>query len=215
MTRKVLLFCGLLAPLLYVSTDIIAAANYQGYSYTAQTVSETFAIGAPTRPFVVVRGIAFSFLVFAFGLGVRSVREARPLRIAGNLLSTLATVDLAGPFTPMHQRAVLATGGGTLTDTLHIVLASVDVLLIVLVMGFGSTALGKWFRVYSYGTIAVVVLFGCLAGIDGPRVSANQPTPWVGLTERASIYAFMLWMAVTAIVLLRLRAARATKVGTP
>jgi len=206
MTRKGLLVCGILASLLYVGTDILAAKCYEGYSYTAQTVSETFAIGAPTRPLVILRGLAFSALVIAFGLGVRgSASGKRALRVAGGLLVVIGVVDLAGPFTPMHQRAVLGTGGGTLTDTLHIILASVDVLLIVLIIGFGATALGKRFRLYSIGTILVVLVFGTLAGFDGPRISANLRTPWVGVTERISIYGYMLWMAVLAVALLLLR----------
>ena len=206
MVRKILLACGIFASLLYVGTDILAAMRYEGYSYISQTVSETFAIGAPTRPFIVLRGLAFSVIVIAFGLGVRgSVSGKRALRVAGGLLVVIGVVDFAGPFTPMHQRAVLGSGGGTLTDTLHIILASVDVLLIVLIIGFGAAALGKWFRLYSIGTMLVVLVFGALAGFDGPRISANLPTPWVGVTERISIYGYMLWMAVLAIALLRLR----------
>src|SRR6188508_3552475 len=124
MVRKVFLVCGILAPLLYVATDILAALRWEGYSYTAQTVSETFAIGAPTRSLVVLRGLAYSVLVIAFGLGVRgSARGKRLLRVAGGLLIVLAVVDLVGPFTPMHLRGVERT----LTDTMHIILASVDV----------------------------------------------------------------------------------------
>jgi hypothetical protein len=32
---------------------------------------------------------------------------------------------------------------------------------------------------------------------------ANQPTPWMGATERAAQYATNLWYAVFAVVLLR------------
>ena len=204
MTRKALLVCGILASLLYVGTDILAAMRYQGYSYTSQTVSETFAIGAPTRPLIVVRALAYDVLLIAFGWGLwRFAGRKGPLRIAAGLLVALGIVDLAGPFAPMHQRAVLAAGGGTLTDTLHITLASVDVLFILLIVAFGANASGKLFRLYSIATILVVFVFGVLAGFDGPRVSANLPTPWVGVTERISIFGYMLWMAVLAITLLR------------
>ena len=216
MTRKALLVCGVLAALLYIGTDILAAMHYEGYSYTAQTVSETFAIGAPTRPLVVLRGLAFSVIVIAFGLGVwGSASGKRALRVAGGLLVVIGVVDLAGPFAPMHQRAVLRAGGGTLTDTLHIILASVDVLLILFIIGFGTTAFGKRFRLYSIGTILIVLVFGALAGLDGPRISANLATPWVGVTERVSIYGYMLWMAVLAIALLRLRDTRDVPVNEP
>ena len=42
--RKVLLVCGILASLLYVGSDILAALRYEGYSYTAHSVSELRAI---------------------------------------------------------------------------------------------------------------------------------------------------------------------------
>ena len=214
MVRKVMLSCGILASLLYIGTDILAALLYEGYSYADQTVSELFAIEAPTRPLIVLRGIAYSILLIAFGLGVRGAASGkRALRVAGGLLIGIGVIDLVGPFTPMHQRAVLASGGGTLTDTMHIALASVDVLFILLIIGFGATAFGKRFRFYSIGTILLVGAFGALAGVDGPRIQANLPTPWVGVTERTSIFGFMLWLAVLAVVLLRARHTAAVTVA--
>lgn len=201
MGRKVLLICGILASTLYVVTDILAAMRWEGYSYTAQTVSELFAIEAPTRLFIVLRGLAYSVLLIAFGLGVRGGK--RGLRVAGGLLIGIGVVDLLGPFAPMHQRAALAAGEGTLTDTMHIILASIDLLFILLIIGFAASAFGKRFRLYSIATILMVGAFGALAGMDGPRVAANLPTPWVGITERISIFGFMLWLAVLAWALLR------------
>jgi uncharacterized protein DUF998 len=200
MVRKVLLSCGIFASLLYVATDILAAMRWQGYNYAGQTVSELFAIGAPTRPLIVLRGLAYCVLVIAFGLAVwKSASGKRALRVAGGLLAGLGVVDLTGPFAPMHLRGAERT----LTDTMHIILASTDVLFILLIMGFGANAFGKRFRLYSIGTILVVVVFGVLAGLDGPRIAANLPTPWVGVTERISIFGFMLWVMVLAITLLR------------
>ena len=53
---------------------------------------------------------------------------------------------------PMHQRAVLAAGGGTLTDTLHLVWAAITGVFFMFIVGFGAAALGKRFRVYSIAT---------------------------------------------------------------
>jgi hypothetical protein len=207
MTRKALLVCGILSSMLYVGTDILAAGSYAGYSYTAQTVSELFAIGAPTRPFVLSLFLTRSVLQVAFALGVwMSSGPRRGLRITAGFLVGLGVVDLAAaPFFPMHQRTVLAAGGGTLTDTMHIIGAAVDVLLILFIIGFGASVFGRRFRLYSIATIVILLVFGTLAGLDGPRVSANLTTPWVGVTERICIYSFMLWMAVLAVALLRVR----------
>ena len=60
----------------------------------------------------------------------------------------------------MHQRAVLAAGGGTLTDTLHLAWAAVTGVFFMLIVGFAAAALGKRFRIYSFATIAIVLLCG-------------------------------------------------------
>lgn len=83
-----------------------------------------------------------------------------------------------------------------------------DVLFILLIIGFGATAFGKRFRLYSIGTILVLLVFGALTGLDGPRIQANLPTPWVGVMERICIFGSMLWVAVLAIALLRVQGKR-------
>lgn len=114
-------------------------------------------------------------------------------------------IGLGWPFAPMHQRQVMANGGGTLTDTMHIVFGIVTVLLMLVAIGFGVAAFGKRFRLYSIATMVILVVFGALTGLDGPRVAANLPTPWVGVWERISIGVFLLWVVVLARALLRVR----------
>jgi hypothetical protein len=133
-----LLVCGIAASLLYIATTIVAAMLWKGYSSASQTVSEVFAIGAPSRPLVVPLFLAYSVLVIAFGLGV-----------------------------------------------------------------WRSAGFGKRFRLYSIGTLLVLVVFGTVAGLDGPRLAADLPTPWMGVWERINIYATMLWIMVLTIALLR------------
>ena len=92
---------------------------------------------------------------------------------------------------------------GSLTDTMHIVLTIVLVLLIFLFIAFGATAAGRWFRLYSIGTIVTLLIFGALAGMQGPRIAANLPTPYLGIAERVNVYSAMLWVLVLGLVLLR------------
>lgn len=66
-----------------------------------------------------------------------------------------------------------------------------------------GAASGGWFRWYSLTTLAVLVVFGALAGTQGPQLAANEPTPWLGVFERINIGGYLLWLAVLAIVLLR------------
>jgi hypothetical protein len=199
--RKVLLVCGIIASLVYVSAAILGAMQWEGYSSTSQTVSELFAIDAPSRPLVVALFLTFSVLVIAFGVGVwGSARGKRALRVVGVLFVVNEARGIVGTlFAPMHLRGV----AGTSTDIWHMLITILNVLLILLIIGFGATAFGKRFRLYSIATILVLVVFGTLAGLDGPRLAANLPTPWMGVMERINIGAYLLWLAVLAIALLR------------
>ena len=104
---------------------------------------------------------------------------------------------------PMHQRAVLATTGPTLTDTLHIVWTIVTALLFMFEAGFGAAAFGRRFRVYSIATIATALACGAITGTYASRLQSDLATPWVGVWERLTSTAYMLWIAVLAVVLLR------------
>ncbi len=103
----------------------------------------------------------------------------------------------------MYQRAVLAAGGATLTDTLHLALAVVSALAMFVFIGFGAAAFSKGSRLYSIAAILVLLAFGTLTGRDGPRVAVNLPTPRVGVWERINIFAYLLWIVVLAVILLR------------
>src|SRR5258705_1107800 len=123
MAREVLLVCGIISSLLYVAMNVFVPMQWDGYSSASQTVSELSAIGAPTRPKWVLLGIAYTFLVTAFGLGVwRSARSSRPLRLVGSLMVAYGVISLAWPLAPMHLRGE----GFTLTGTMHIVLPAVS-----------------------------------------------------------------------------------------
>jgi len=209
--NKILLFCGILSSLLYVALTIVGAMQWEGYSSASQTVSELFAIDAPSRSLVVALMLTYSLLMIAFGLGIwRSSGRKRSLRIVGGLvvgkeiLGSVATL-----LAPMHLRGV----EGTLTDVMHAVITGVGVLLLLLTIGFGANAFGKRFRLYSIGTILILCVFGALSGLDGPRLAANLPTPWLGIWERINIFGYMLWVVVLAIILLREQAK--SKATTP
>jgi Protein of unknown function (DUF998) len=205
MLRQVLLVCGILSSLLYVAMNVLAAMLWESYSSVSQTVSELSAIGAPTRRLWVSLGMVYTMLVLAFGCGVwASAPRNRSLRAVGGLLVAYGLAGLAWP--PMHARGTEFT----LTDTLHIVMAMVTVLLTVLAMGFGAASLGPRFRLYSIATIVIMLVLGGLAGADGPRIAANLPTPWVGVIQRISIAAYLSWVIVLAIALLRVKEATPT-----
>jgi hypothetical protein len=204
MARKSLLVCGILSSLLYVAMTIFVAMQWETYSSASQTISELSAIGAPTRSLWAVPGAIYTVLVTAFGWGVwKSARRIRALRIAGGLILAYGALGVLWPFAPMHLRETLAAGGGTLSDTIHLVLASVTVLLMLLAISFAATAFGTRFRMYSLATLAILAAFGALTFLDAPGIAANLPTPWIGVWERINLGVFLLWVVVLAVTLLR------------
>ena len=204
MARKLLLLCGILSSLLYIAMTVFVAAEWPGYSSAAQTISELSAVGAPTRSIRVVPAAFYTVLITAFGWGVlQSANGSLPLGVAAWLLLAYGALGLVWPLAPMHAREVLATGGGTMSDTLHLVLGSVTVTLMLLTMTVSAAAFGDGFRFYSFASLAVLIVFGVLTFVDAPRIAANLPTPWIGLWERINIAVFLLWVVVLATLPLR------------
>ncbi len=188
--RKTLLICGILSSLLYVAMNMFIPMLWPAYNSASQTVSELSAVGVPTRQIWVLWGIVYTLLVTVFGWGILlSARGNRALRMVGILILAYGIVSFTWPLAPMHQREVLAAGGKTQSDTMHLVLAGVTVLLMTVAMGFGAAAFGKGFRMYSILTILVLLVFGILTSIDAPNVEKNLSTPWAGVWS-ASILVF-------------------------
>lgn len=203
LVRRILLACGLLAALTWLGTDLVASLSYAGYRYPFDPISGLSAIGAPTRPYVNLLLGAYLGLkiVFASGIWITTGHK-RALRFTAGLLFVSGLVDLAAFFFPWRP----AEPVGTLPNIMHAILAGgLNVLLILLTIGFGAGANGKWFRRYSYGTLLVMLVIGALPILGGFSISADQPPEWFGASERINAYGFMLWLIVLASLLLRTR----------
>ncbi len=197
--RKVLLICGILHSLLSVGTEILAGMLWKGYSFTSQAISELSAIGAPTRPLLVLTGIVYLFLLIAFGLGVLgSAGRNRALRVTGGLLIGIGLVGLAWTLFPMH----LGEPVNSPVNMMHAIFAAVQVLLILVSIGFGAIAYRNWFRFYSIGTLLILLVAGIAAFWMAAPGQLSSP-PWFGIVERINVYGYLLWVAVLAVVLLR------------
>ena len=132
--RSILLLCGVLSSLAYIGADIAAAMTWHSYSYINQSNSELFAIGSPVK--WIFGLVPYSPLVIVFGIGVWwSAGRRRALRTSGILLTCYGIVSQAASHLPMHLRGAT----GSLTDTMHIIMTIVLVLLILLFIGFGAT----------------------------------------------------------------------------
>lgn len=202
--RKILLVCGVLSSLLYVATDVLAAILYGGdHSFTSRAVSELMARGAPTERLVDPLFLLYDVLVMAFAVGVWRSSDRMRVHVTAGLLFAYAALGLLGP--TMFEMNVRGTGDPR-ADVLHVAVTAVLGLFILAAVLVGALAWRRRFRLYSLGTLLVLVVFAFLTAFASRGISTGQPTPWLGILERIDIGAFLLWVAVLSVSLLRAQA---------
>lgn len=206
MARGILLFCGVVSPLLYAGADVLAGLQWEGYSFRDQTISELGATGAASQALFSTLLIPTYLLFVAFGVGVWQAGQGqRNVRTAGGLLIAFGVIAVTtGPFVAMRPRG---TEQG-LSGTLHLVEGGVETIILLTAMAFAAAALGRSFRLYTIVTVVVMLGFGGWSAMDIPRVEAGLATPWVGVKERVYWYAYQLWFIGLALTLLRQRLER-------
>lgn len=211
MVYKVLLACGMLAALVWMGTDILAALRYEGYNYPFDPISGLSALDSPTRSFVNSLVILYTILKLGFAAGIwMSAGQKRTLRITASLLIAWGIGDLVAYFFPWKPNESMLT----LNNVIHGILSGgLPVLSFLLIIVLGASADGKWFRFYSYGTLlASFAAGGVMALFGNLQMDGGVIPPWFGLTERINTYGYMLWMLAFAAILLRLKPASSSLV---
>lgn len=195
-----LVLCGLLSSILYVVIDLVGATSYPDYDYSAQAISEMSALGAPTSEFLAPFYQAWSLLFIAFTAGVwLAGRTRHPLRWSAGFMLGVAILGSGFALFPMSERTAEPTG----SDAMHLVVAGAIMILLSAAILTGGRAFDRGFRLYSAITVAVMLLFFGLTMRDVPNIAADLPTPFMGLNERVSMAAWLLWTGVLSIKLLR------------
>lgn len=198
MARRPFLVCGLISSVLYLAAiDVLAPIAHPGYhAYTSQMVSELLALGAPTRPLLILPMLMYNLLVLAFAAGVWASAQGRRARAltAAALVGYGVCSSVGLWLAPMDLR----TAGMSHQTLLHIWGTVVQGVFIALVLVFGAFVHGARFRLYSFAMLGICVVFGALASLEAAQGSMR----WIGLTERVNIYAWMGWLAALAVSLL-------------
>lgn len=70
MKNKVLMLCGILAPVVYVLTVILGGVLRPGYSHVSQAISDLMATGAPNKSLLDPLFALYNLLAIAFALGL-------------------------------------------------------------------------------------------------------------------------------------------------
>ena len=112
MTERILLLCGILAPLVYVTAVVLGGLLRPDYSHKSQAISELIASGAPNKLLLDPLFALYNLLTAAFGIGLFMAVGDKPpteARISGSLgalaLVVEAVVGFVTVFSP-KTRAV-------------------------------------------------------------------------------------------------------------
>ena len=199
--KKLLLFCGILAPLAYLTTVLYGAAITPGYSHIAHAISELVMDGAPLRWKIDPGFIVYNLFLLMAGIGMQWEFHGtgkQGLAPIGRMMVAIAVLSDLMYFFPQDPRTATPTWAGQM----HIALAGITALLTILVQVVGGLrfrripgleALSR----YSFISAAWVFVTG---GLSAAALATGSP--YLGLVERCTIGGFELWVLVfsTALV---------------
>lgn len=197
MLEKILLSCGIIAPLFFLGTDLLAGKQLKGYSFSAQSMSELGAAGSPTRLLVVFLTIVASAFMIAFGVGIWRVTSPPILpRIIAGLILCHAVTGLAAILFFPNRFGVRPEFG-----TPGVLLMFLSVLSFVLAMGFAGVAFHGWMRILSIAIPSVYIILAILRFATAASAAAGGAV-LIGTQERTMSYSFLLWVMALAIYFL-------------
>ena len=189
--------CGMLAPVLYISTWLVAGLLFPGYNQLTQATSELSSKAAPPAAAAVANfgGYALGLLLIAFAFGLyRGVRRSRWLLIGAILVGLFGLICVIQPFFPMDPAATSHAFQNRMHDAVYMIsgVALIPGLLVLSVAFARDPSL----RPYRWYTLINPVLI-LLAGVDLGLFPSGVP-------ERLSTLALLIWFEVVAFRLLRL-----------
>lgn len=197
--QKLLLGCGILAPLIYFGTDILAGKLLKGYNFAAQSMGELVAAGSPVRTIVVWLTTIAGLLLIVFGMGIwRETAGALPRIVAVLLMVNAAAGIIANIFFPATYgvRPVFASTG--------VLISFVSVLSFVLAIIAGAAAFSGWFRLFSIAIPAAYIILAVFRFLTAGSGSGTASGTLIGIQERTMSYTFLVWLVVLAVYLLTL-----------
>lgn len=208
--RRLLLVAGIVAVALYVVGDFVSGLLYGGYSFRDQAISELAAFGSPVRPLMVTVILVHNLLLIAFGVGVWRSASRKGLRWVGLLLVAISVSGIPTHTVFAMSSRWMETG---FNDTMHIAFTMGFSLLVAAAVVLSAVAYPGWFRMFSIGTLAVLMGFGAAASVAIRGIEQNA-TAWAGGFERINAYAYFAWLIVLAVILLRARS-EASQITVP
>ncbi|MGB7875626.1 MAG: DUF998 domain-containing protein [Anaerolineales bacterium] len=200
LARKLLIYCGLAAPVLYVATAIVGAALRPDYSHIVNAISELLSHGAPNKAVLDVVFNLYNALMLAFAIVAFAVlkNSQRLSRIAMGILIAIQVLSFSWGFFPMDPLGAEATFAGTMHNVFGGIVAFATIIM-PLLMGLGFRHTSDFKRYSDFSFIASGIIF--ISGLTGV-ILAGQGFLVFGLFERITIGTYEVWIFVTALNLL-------------
>ena len=190
---------------MYIVTAIVGAAlRPNDYSHIINAISELISNGAPNKAVLDVVFNIYNALLLAFAIGAYSVTKNMPrlTQISMGILIGIQVLSFSWGFFPMDPLGAEVTFAGTMHNVLGGVVALATIIM-PLLMGLGVRRLDDFSRYASYSFISSAIIF--VSGLTGV-ILAGQGVQLFGLFERITIGSYEVWIFVTALNLLKVKA---------
>ncbi len=199
---RVLLVCGFVSAMLIVGADVLGGLRKIDYNFGSQSASLLTASGSDTRRLMVPLNLAGYILLVAFAVGLWFAADRNwALRVVAILLAGNAVFSLLGiTFFPLHLNEAVNSPA----NRANTIVMATGVFLLIFAIGFATVGNTHWFRYFSIGILALFFILTILGIWVFPHLTTAQPVSRVGFQERTMIYSEMLWLALQALVLLRI-----------
>ena len=213
MFRKILLCCGIAAPILYVITVIIGAAVRNDYSHIVNAISELLSNGAPNKTVLDFVFNVYNALLLAFAIGgyIALKNAPRLCRVAMGIFIGIQILSFSWGFFPMDPIGAQPTFAGTMHNVFGGIVALATIAM-PLLMGLGLHKAKDFhgYAIYSFVTSAIIF-------ISGPTgiILAGQGFHVFGFFERITIGTYEIWIFFTALNLLRMLQAEEARAALP
>ena len=213
MIRKILLYCGIAAPILYGITVIVGAAMRNDYSHIINAISELISYGAPNKAILDVIFNIYGALLLAFAIGgyIALKNAPRLCRVAMGIFIGIQILSFSWGFFPMDPIGAEPTFAGTMHNVFGGVVALASIVM-PLLMGLGLRRSDDFHGYAIYSLISSAIIF--VSGLSGV-ILAGQGFHIFGFFERITIGTYEVWIFATALNLLKLVQTEETKVVSP
>jgi hypothetical protein len=201
-TASLWLLGGAAAPVLFIFAVVAGGMITPGFSHVAGPVSALIMPAAPAANVLIPLFALYNVLLIGFAFALPDAFRASGVRLSLFAPVALVLTGVAGAamlYYPMDPLGVPTTRSGRF----HVYLAGIASLGSMIAIWTVARSLsrnGDWltFARYSRVSLAVVAVSGLWAA-----TAAAERSPLMGLAERVTIGAFLQWLFVLAVALLR------------